>query len=220
MADRNRLRVTRWISLAPCLALLALSCRSDATSSGGSSSTSKPAKLESAHFLCSRVVEGGPGGNRPLVQYEIWMRGNRTLITSRSVHILRLGKETYSWSDGRSQGGKVELPPADERSLLVPSVDYVVRAGPCRDRGKQNNRGTQDGHPFVSYQCQEDSDGSTRTYHLATDLQDFPVRARIVYPDRTIVTYTAKSPEVPGSFPDSMFDLPRDIVFKPIQIAP
>jgi hypothetical protein len=147
------------------------------------------------------------------------MRGDRALITSRSVHILRLGKETYSWSDGRTQGGKFDLPPADERTLLVPSTDYVFRAGPCRDRGKQNNRGTHDGHPFVSYECQEDSDGSTRTYFLATDLQGFPVRARIVYPDRTIVTYTAKSPEVPGSFPDSRFELPAGITFEPIEIG-
>ena len=92
MADRNRLRQARWISLTPCLVLLALSCRSDAKSSGVSSSISTSAKFESAHFLCNRVVEGGPGGNRPLVQSEVWMRSDRALITSRSIHVLRLGK--------------------------------------------------------------------------------------------------------------------------------
>ena len=147
------------------------------------------------------------------------MRGDRAHFTSRSIHILRLGKETYSWSDGRSQGGKLDQRPADERSLFTPLVDYVFRAGRCRDRGKQNNRGTFDGHPFISYQCQDDSDGSTRTYFLATDRQDFPINARIVYPDRTIITYTAKSLEVPGSIPDSKFELPAGVRFEPMKIG-
>ena len=67
MADRNRRRQARWISLTPWLVLLALSCRSDSTSSGDSSSVSTSAKFESVHFHCYRLVEGGPGGNRPLV---------------------------------------------------------------------------------------------------------------------------------------------------------
>jgi len=219
MTHRKGLGHALWISLSPCLLLIALSCRPEVSSSSDASGVRPSATFQSAHFVCNRAVESGPGGNRPTVHFEVWMRGDRALITSGSVHVLRLGKETYSWSEGRSKGVKLDLPSADERTLFAPSVEYVFRAGPCRDRGKQNNRGTHDGHPFLSYQCQDDSDGSTRTYYLATDLQDFPVRALIVYPDRTTVTYTAKSAEVPGSFPDSKFDLPASVAFEPIRIG-
>ena len=94
------------------------------------------------------------------------MRGDRAHISARSTHVLRLGNETYTWSDERSQGGKLDLPPSDERTLFAPSVDYVYRAAPCRDRGKPKTKGTVDGHPFVNYECQDALDGSTRTYYF------------------------------------------------------
>jgi len=216
--SRRRRGWARAISSLPCLVALCLGCHSEAASPG-SSSAARGLSFDSAHFVCTRRVEGGQGGNRPLVQYEVWMKGDRAHIVSGSTHVVRRGKETYSWSDGGSGGARLELPAADERGLFAPSVDYVRRSGPCRDKGKEITRGVQDGHPFVSYECLEESDGSTRTYHLATDLQGFPVRARIVYPDRTVVTYTARSAEVPGSFADQKFELPGGVNFEPIKIG-
>jgi hypothetical protein len=216
MTARARFRRARRLSVAACLVPLALSCGSKAESA--SAAGSHFARFESAHFLCRRSRESGPQGNRPLAEFEVWMRGDRAHVSARSTHVLLLGKDTYSWSDERPEGLKLDLPPADERTRLGPSVDYVHRAAPCRDRGKQNNKGTVDGHPFVSFQCHEDADDSTRTYYFATDLQDFPIRARIEYPDRSVITYLARSLEVPASIPDSKFELPPGITFQTLKV--
>jgi len=202
------------------VASLAVSCRADSQSgSAAGPSPSSARAFESAHFHCRRTVEGGSVGNRKPAEFEVWMRGDRAHISARSTHVLRLGTETYTWSDERSQGGKLDLPPSDERTLFGPSLDYVYRAAPCRDRGKQKTKGTVDGHPFVNYECQDALDGSTRTYYFATDLQDFPIKATILYPDRTVITYTARSLEVPATFPNSKLELPAGITFPPLKIG-
>jgi len=154
-----------------------------------------------------------------MAEFEVWMRGDRVLVTARSTHVLRIGDETYTWSDDRVQGGKLDLPPSDERTLFAPSMDYLYRASACRDRGTRKTSGTVDGHPFVNYECQEPSDGSRRTYYFASDLQDFPIKATIVYPDRSMITYLARSPEVPATFPNSRLELPAGITFEPIKIG-
>jgi len=87
------------------------------------------------------------------------------------IKVLRLGTEIYSWREGTDKGAKWELPPAtDERDLVVPSVDYVFRAAPCRDHGKKYNSGTIDGRRFVGYECHDEGDGSRRIVYLAPDL--------------------------------------------------
>jgi hypothetical protein len=72
---------------------------------------------------------------------------------------------------------------------------------------------TWDRHPFVRYDCSDREDRTTRIYNYATDLQGFPVHSTITYPDRTIVIYDEKSIEVPGTFPDSLFQVPTDVRF-------
>ena len=200
--------------------VLAASCRAE--SSSGSSTGSPPSSaraFESARFHCRRTVEGGRGGNRQPADFDVWMRGDRAHISVRTTHVLRIGKETYSWSDDGAKGIKLDLPPSDERTLFTASVDWIYRAAPCRAQGRPKTSGTVDGHPFVNFECQDSVDGSTRTYYFATDLQDFPIKATIVYPDRTVVTYRAISPEVPATIPNSKLEPPPGLPFETVKIG-
>jgi hypothetical protein len=128
---------------------------------------------------------------------------------------LRLGTEIYSWREETDKGAKWELPPAtDERDLVVPSVDYVFRAAPCRDHGKKYNSGTIEGHRFVGYECHDEGDGSRRIVYLASDLGGFPIYESIAYPDKSLVIYESSAAEVPASFPDALLELPRGVRFE------
>jgi hypothetical protein len=198
---------------AACGAVLALSC-------GVGSHPGPAVTFESAHWTCTRRVEGGRSGRRLPAHFEVWLRKDRALIgadvAGDRVRVLRLGPQTYSWRESYEKGLKWELAStADERELIVPSVDYVFRAAPCRDHGKKLTSGTFDGHPFVGYECPDETGGTKRVVYLASDLGGFPIRSRITYPDGTIVTYEGRSAEVPAAFPDSLLELPRGMTFEP-----
>jgi hypothetical protein len=176
------------------------------------------AEWESAHWTVLRQVEGGSVGNRPQARYEIWMKGNTALITqtvgSDQVRVLIDGDTTYGWRVGQPKGLKYDSPSTDERTMLVPSIDFMLKAPACRAKGKKGNTGTIDGHPFVRYEC-DASDGTHRVYYYATDLQGFPLQATIYYPDHTIVIYEARNIQLPAAIADSMFQLPAGVQFEP-----
>lgn len=201
--------------LAVCCLLLVLSC-----SRPGSGPASSPNKgFDSAHWTCTRRVERGRTGRRLPARFAVWLRNDRALISADvagdRIKVLRLGTEIYSWREGTDKGLKWELPPADERSMIVPSVDYVFRAAPCRDRGKKYNSGTFSQHPFVGYECRDEEDGSKRIVYLASDLGDFPIHVSIAYPDQSLVIYDASDVEVPASFPDALLERPSGVRFEP-----
>jgi hypothetical protein len=202
----------RPIELAPLLLALALgACNTE-------SSRSVP-HFKSAHFTAEeRFLYPGVGHRKPL-GFEAWVSGDRALIrtTARNgdtIRVLTIGdNEAYAWREGDSTGFKFISPTTDERKLDVPLLDYVFKAGACRKAGKKVTSGTYNGHPFVRYDCAEKSDRTTRIYNFATDLQGFPVHSTITYFDRTVVIYDGKSFEVPGTFPDSLFQVPGDVRF-------
>jgi hypothetical protein len=178
-----------------------------------------PGDWSSAHWTAIRRVEGGSVGRRAPAEFDIWMKGDSALIGATingdQIRILRVGKDAYSWVTGRPNGMKFTAPTLDERQLAVASADFAIRAAACKANGKKGTTGTYDGHPFVRYDCPVDADGVVRIYYFATDLQNFPVHATIMYPDKTVIIYDAKNIEVPGEVADSLFTLPIDVQFAP-----
>ena len=176
------------------------------------------ADWEPAHWTVVRDVQGGSVGNKPQARYEIWMKGDKALIThpasgSDELRILIDGNTTYGWRVGEPKGLKYESPSTDERTMFLPSIDYMLKAEPCRAHGKKGNTGTIDGHPFVRYEC-DASDGTHRIYYYATDLHGFPLKATIYFYGHTIVIYEARNIEVPAAIPDSMLQLPAGVQFE------
>jgi hypothetical protein len=193
--------------LAVCAAIAALGWRAPR------------ADWESAHWTVTRETQGGSLGIRPQATYEIWMKGDKALIEhpgvgSDELRILIDGNTTYGWRVGQPKGLKYDSPSTDERTMFIPSIDYMLKAAPCRATGKKGNTGTFDGHPFVRYDC-DASDGTHRVYYYATDLQGFPLHATITYPDHTIVIYDARKIEVPAVIAAGMLQVPAGVTFEP-----
>jgi hypothetical protein len=201
-------------ALKLCAAFVALSC----SSRSSDAALADAAGFASAHWTCVRRVEGGSIPRRPPAEFEVWLKGDRALIGATvgggdQIRVLIVGGDAYSWREGQPKGLKFDSPSTDERTLFVPSVDFVFKAGACRASGKKGTTGTIDGHPFVRYDCDVPSDSTKRVYYFATDLQGFPIHATITYPDHTIVIYDAKSVEVPAVIADSMLQVPSGIQF-------
>lgn len=202
--------------LSACCAGLALACGSPP----GPSAT-----FDSAHWSCTRRVEGGRSGRRLPAHFEVWLGGDRALIRGEAgadrINVLRLGPEIYSWREGDRRGLKwVLAATSDERALIVPSVDYVFRAAACRDHGSKYNSGTFDGHPFVGFQCRDETGGTKRIVSLATDLSGFPIHSSIAYADGTTVIYDGRSAQVPAVIPAAFLELPPDVTFEIFRPAP
>jgi hypothetical protein len=197
---------------------LSIACLAIAISACSTEGSRSVPHFKSAHLTAEeRFMYPGAGHRKPL-GFEAWVEGDRALIrtTARNgdtIRVLTLGNEAYSWREGDSTGLKFISPVTDERKLDVPLLNYVFQAGACRKSGKKVTTGTWDRHPFVRYDCNDKEDRTTRIYNYATDLQGFPVHSTITYPDRTIVIYDEKSIEVPGTFPDSLFQVPTDVRF-------
>ena len=197
------------------MACIALACSS---SSAGTRRTASD-HFQSAHWTCERRVEYGTRGHRRPVQFEAWMEDDRALITATvndgdEVRVLTIGSDGHAWVDGRTNGKAFSALDPDERTMDIPSVDFAFRAADCRGRGRRVTTGTFDRHPFVRYDC-VDADSTKRIYYYATDLQNFPVHATIMYPGGTVVIYDAKSVEVPASIPDSLLQKPSGVQFDP-----
>jgi hypothetical protein len=179
-----------------------------------------PITWTSAHWIAVRRVEGGSIPKRKPAEFQVWMKGDSALIGGGagaldSVRILRVGNDAYSWHLGEATGLKFTSPESDERKLAVVSVDYIAKSAACRANGKRGNTGTYDGHPFVRYECTVASDSTQRVYYYATDLQNFPVYAWIMFPDHTLIIYDSKSLEVPATFSDSLLMVPAGVQFAP-----
>jgi hypothetical protein len=196
--------------------LVAAACTAKPADSAGLA----PTTWTSAHWTAVRRVEGGSIPKRKPAEFQVWMRGDSALIggganADDSVRILRVGNDAYSWHLGGTTGMKIASPESDERKLAVASVDYIAKSAVCRQNGKRGNTGTYDGHPFVRYGCIVPSDSTTRVYYYATDLQNFPVYALIMFADHTVIVYDAKALEVPATFSDSLLMVPAGVQFAP-----
>jgi hypothetical protein len=198
------------------LSLLALACTAKSADSAGLA----PTTWTSAHWIAIRRVEGGSIPKRKPAEFQVWMKGDSALIGGGagaldSVRILRVGSDAYSWHLGGTTGMKITSPESDERKLAVASVGYILQSAACRATGKRGTTGTYDGHPFVSYDCTVAADSTKRVYYYATDLQNFPVYALIMFADHTVIVYDSKALEVPATFSDSLLMVPAGVQFAP-----
>ena len=165
-----------------------------------------------------RDVQGGSVGNKPQARYEIWMKGDKALVAhpaggSEEIRILIDGNTTYGWRVGEPKGLKYESPSTDERTMFLPSIDYMLKAEPCRAHGKE---GEHRHHRRASLRALRVRRIGRHALHLLLRHRSpwLPAEGDDLLPDHTIVIYEARNIEVPASIPDSMLQLPARVQFE------
>ena len=182
-------------------------------------SVARPEMFPSAHWKSKIEVEGGGGGEgrsgrQMPTDFEIWVKAGKMRLKADAgemkMNMLHLGEETYTWVDGTGQGMKISS--AMSKRGGRPSHDYVNRIEAVRSKGKKVGTETIDGHACEIWDY-DGGEGDKGKYWLAQDLKFFPIKVVAETP-RGKTTYHNTDIQIPGSAPDDLFVLPKDITFR------
>ena len=180
----------------------------------------RPEMFPSAHWKSKIEVEGGGGGEgrsgrMPMpTEFEIWVKAGKMRLKGDAgemkMNMLHLGDLNYTWMDGTGQGMKINASMTKRGSR--PNHDYIDKIETVLAKGKKVGTEKIDGHPCEIWDY-DGGEGDRGKYWLAQDLKNFPVKI-VSETTRGKTTYHNTDIQIPGTVPDDMFVLPRDVTFR------